>query len=112
MDELPLYVSKRTAKSLWPEYRIYSDRVELQCWTAFHTLVIPAAQIGKIEVRPSALFSVKGITLWGLKLDYCDLCRHVLLTKKSGFMKGVVFAPDDPEKFVSVCHAIIPDNYC
>jgi hypothetical protein len=110
MDESPLYVSKRTAKSLWQEYRIYRDRVELQCWTLFRTFIIPIEEIERIEVRPCALFSVKGMTLWGLKLDYCDLCPHVLLRKKSGIMKGVAFAPDDPEKFASLCHTLMSGN--
>ena len=108
MNDSPIYISKRTLKSLGQEYRIYRDRVELQCWILLHTIVIPASEIGKIEVRPSAA-SLRGITSWGLKIDLCDSCRHALLKRKSGIMKPIAFSPDDVEKFVAVCQSIIPE---
>jgi hypothetical protein len=107
MNGALVYISKRTAKSLWQEYRIYRDRVELQCWIALHTLVIPAGEILKIKVRPSLFSGQKGFT-WGVKLDNCNFCRHVLLIKKSGLFKRIGFSPDDPEKFVAVCQSIMP----
>lgn len=107
MNDIPIYVSKRTAKSLWQEYRIYRDRLELQSWFLFHTIVVPANEIQAVEVRP-ALFTGPGGAVWGIKLDNCNLCRHVLLIKKSGLFKRIGFAPDDPEKFVAVCQSIMP----
>ncbi len=107
MNGTPLYISKRTARSLWQEYRIYRNRIELQCWLALHTLVIPASEILKIEVRPS-VFSGRKEFIWGVKIDNCDLCRHVLLRRKSGILKRIGFSPDDPEKFVAVCQSIMP----
>jgi hypothetical protein len=107
MNDMPIYTSKRTAKSLWQEYRIYRDRLELQCWIALHTLVIPANEILEIEVRPSVFSGRKGF-IWGVKIDNCDLCRHVLLRRKSGIMKRIGFSPDDPEKFVAVCQSFMP----
>jgi hypothetical protein len=107
MNGALVYISKRTAKSLWQEYRIYRDRVELQCWIALHTLVIPTGEILKIKVRPSLFSGQKGFT-WGVKLDNCNFCRHVLLIKKSGLFKRIGFSPDDPEKFVAVCQSIMP----
>jgi len=60
--EQPIYVSRRTAASLWQEYRIFSDRLELQSWILFHTLLIPANEILDIEVRPSVFSGRMGFT--------------------------------------------------
>jgi len=106
MNETPLYRSKRTLKSLGQEYRIYPDRLELQSWLLFHTIVVPRDEIQDVEVRPSA-FRWKGIT-WGIKIDNCDLCQHVLLTKTRGFCRCIGFSPDEPEKFVEICNTILP----
>jgi hypothetical protein len=109
MNDTPIYISKRTAKSLWQEYRVCRDRLELQSWFLFHTMVIPAGEITSIEVRPSIFSGSRGI-IWGIKLDNCNLCRHVLLTKKTGLFKRIGFSPDDPEKFVAVCKSILPNG--
>jgi hypothetical protein len=103
MNDTSFYKSKRTAKSLWQEYRIYRDRLELQSWLLFHTVVVPANEIQAVEVRPSGL-------IWGVKLDNCNFCRHVLLTKKSGFFKRIGLSPDEPEKFVEICKSILPNG--
>ena len=105
--EPPIYVSRRRPASLWQEYRIYPDRLELQSWLLFHTVVIPANDILEIEFRPSAFSWRKGFT-WGIKLDMTDLCRHVLVRKKSGFWKCLAFTPEDPDEFVRVCKSILP----
>ena len=107
MNDTPIYISKRTGKGLWQEYRIYPDRLELQAWVLFHTVVIPVREIRSIEVRPSFFGGRKGFT-WGVKIDNCDLCRHVLIQRTSGFFKRIAFSPDDPEKFVAVCQSIMP----
>jgi hypothetical protein len=99
--EQPLYVTRRTPASLWQEYRIFSDRLELQSWILFHTVVIPANEILGIEVRPSVFSGSKGLT-WGIKLDNADLCRHVLVTRKTGFFKRIAFTPEDPDEFVRI----------
>lgn len=62
MNNTPLYTSKHTVKSLWQQYRIYRDRLELQSWFLFHTFVEPAKEIQTVEVSLSGL-------IWGLKLD-------------------------------------------
>jgi hypothetical protein len=105
--EPPIYVSRRTPASLWQEYRIYSDRLEVQSWILVHTVVIPANEILEIEVRPSAFSGRKGI-VWGIKLDMTDLCRHVLIRRKSGFWKCLAFTPDNPDEFVRVGKSILP----
>ena len=100
-----LYVSKRSGKSLWQQYRIYSDRLELQSWIFFHTLTVPTKEIQEIEVRPSVWTGTRGIT-WGVKIDNCDFNRHVLLTKRAGLFRRIGFTPDDPGRFVEVCRSI------
>jgi hypothetical protein len=107
MPPIPLYTSKRTAKSLWQEYRIYPDHLELQAWVLFHTIILPCDNIQTIEICPEGWRGFKGMTL-GVKIDNCDLCRHVLLTKKTGLFKGISFTPDDPGKFVEVCISVLP----
>jgi hypothetical protein len=107
MNDTPLYTSKRTVKSLWQQYRIYRDRLELQSWFLFHTVVVPADEIQAVEVRPSAFSGQKGFT-WGIKIDNCDLCRHVRLTRQSGFFKRIGFSPDNPEEFVETCQSVFP----
>ena len=104
--EQPLYVSRRTGASLWQEYRIFSDRLELQSWILLHTIVIPAREILEIEVRPSVFSLRKGFT-WGIKLDNSDLHRHVLGRRKTGFWKRLAFTPDNPDEFVRICQSII-----
>ena len=101
MNDRLIYSSKRTGRSLWQEYRIYPDRLELQSWFLFHTLVVPANEIQAIEVRPAGL-------IWGVKLDNCNFCRHVLLTKKSGWFRRIGFSPDDPDQFVTLCQSTLP----
>ena len=107
--EPPVLVSRRTPASLWQEYRIFSDRLELQSWILFHTIVIPAREILEIEVRPSAFSLRKGFT-WGIKLDNSDLHRHVLVRRKTGFWKRLAFTPDNPDEFVRVCRSIMLDG--
>jgi hypothetical protein len=83
-SEEPFYVSPRSSRSIWQEYRIYPDRLELQCWVAFHTLVIPAEEIIEIEVRPpiviADLFRGKSFLYsFPLKIDGADGHRHVAI---------------------------------
>ena len=106
MNETPLYTSKRTLKSLWQRYRIYRDRLELQSWILFHTIVVPAKEIRAVEVRPPVFSGRKGF-VWGIKLDYSDFCHHVLLERKSGLFKRIAFSPDNPEEFVEICKSIM-----
>jgi hypothetical protein len=111
--EPPLYVSPRSGASLWQEYRIYGNRVELQAWTLFHTIVIPANGIVAVEVRPPVvfadLFQRRGFgNTFALKIDMADIRRHVAVRRKSGFIKCIRFTPDHPEDFVRVCESILP----
>ncbi len=106
MAHIHVYTSKPTVRSLWQQYTIYPNRLELQAWVLLHTLVVPIEEIETIEVRPSVFGGGKGIT-WGVKIDNCDFFRHVLLTRKSGFFKRIAFTPDHPERFAEVCNFIL-----
>jgi hypothetical protein len=116
MNDTPIYISKRTAKSLWQEYRVCRDRLELQSWLLLHTFVVPADEIQTVEVRPPVVladvFRGKGFlfAFWALKIDNADCCRHVAIKRKSGFMKRIRFSPDDAEKFVEICKSILPNG--
>lgn len=71
-DELPLYVSRRSFRSLGQQYRIYTDRVELGFFGFKKT--IAGADILDGEVRPRTvigdLFRGKGLAAaFALKLD-------------------------------------------
>ena len=72
MNGTPLYASKRTAKSLWQQYRIYRDRLELQSWILLHTVVLPIDEIQAVKLRPSVLGGLLGFT-WGMKKDFRDM---------------------------------------
>jgi len=106
MKETPLYTSTRTIKNLWQRYRIYKDRLELQSWLLFHSIIVQRNEIQAVEVRPSVFSGRKGFA-WGIKMDNSDLCRHVLLERKSGLFKRIAFSPDNPERFVEVCKSIM-----
>jgi hypothetical protein len=106
----PIYVSERSARNLWQDYRVFPDRVELQCWMLLRTFVIPAEDILDVEVRPP--LSIRDISpekvrlkrhWWALKLDWSDFCEHVEIHRKSGVLKYIRFTPDDPESFVAAC---------
>ena len=99
MNHQPIYISKKSGKNLWQEYRIYPDRLELQSWFLLHTVVLPADEILDVHVRPPGF-------MWGIKLDNCNFCRHVSIWKKSGLFKTLAFSPDDPDKFVELCKAM------
>ncbi|HXE43295.1 MAG TPA: hypothetical protein VN516_09750 [Candidatus Baltobacteraceae bacterium] len=103
----PVYSSRRLAVNLWQEYKIFSDRLELQSWILFRTIIVPAHEIVKIEIRPSIFGGFKGFT-WGIKLDSTDLHRHVLIRREQGFFKNIAFTPNNPEEFVRICKSIAP----
>jgi hypothetical protein len=103
----PLYVSKRSFKNLWQAYRVYLDRIELQCWIALHTLKIPVREITEIQVRSPFSFldlfrGKASLSFRGVKNDLCDSYRHVVITRKSGFFKRIAFTPDNPDEFADI----------
>lgn len=103
MSEKPVYVSLCTARSLWQEYSIYSDRVELK--THLGTLVVPFSEIENVEVRESDLKGLMRGELQlknfrpALKLDWANFSEHVVIDKSDGKIHRILFTPDDPAGF-------------
>lgn len=109
-SEQPLYVSARSFRNLWQEYRIYTDRIELKSF--FGRKIIPAGDIIDIEVRPRMVIGdlFRGKTFkesLALKLDLADLYRHVAIHRRSGWLKYIRITPDDPETFVRIGKSIM-----
>jgi hypothetical protein len=109
----PLYVSAKSFKNLWQEYRIYGDRIELE--SCFGRKVILAGDILDVEVRPPLvigdLFRGKGFKeSLALKLDLADLYPHVAIHRSSGWFKHLRITPDDPDTFVKICRSIMSDS--
>ncbi len=103
-----IYVSPSATRSLWQEYRVLPDRIELQCKVALHTLVIPVDEIVDIQIRPPLVFTdlfrgKRFAYAFPLKIDWADVSRHVAIEKKSGLMKHIRFTPENPDKFVEAC---------
>ena len=103
MNDEPLYTSRSTAKSLWQEFRLYDDRIEFD--THFGMMVVPLAHIERVDVSES---EVKGLVKGdlhlkdfrpALKLDWSNFVEHVVLDKNKGYVRRVLFSPDDPEAF-------------
>ncbi len=104
MNETPIYISNCTKKSLWQKYEIFGDRVELHTWVG--NFKIPFDQIEKAEVLPPVLKSfrlhLKNCLPVGLHLDAVDFKEHILLDKKEGVVRHVLFTPEDPAEFKRV----------
>ncbi len=103
MNNTPQFVSKNTARSLWQEYRIYEDRLEFD--TLAGQMTIPFEQIEKITLSES---DIKGLFKGNLhlkdfrpalKLDWANFLEHVVLDKNTGFIRRILFTPEDPEAF-------------
>ncbi|NOY23228.1 MAG: hypothetical protein GXO70_06940 [Acidobacteria bacterium] len=103
MSENLVYTSKSTVKSFWQEYRIYANRVEFA--TKFGLMVVPFEHIEQATVSES---DVKGLLKGdlklknfrpALKLDWANFLEHVVLDKSEGYIRRVLFTPDDPERF-------------
>jgi hypothetical protein len=111
-NRTPLYVSKRSFKNLWQEYRIYLDRIELQCWIALHTLKIPVREIADVQVRSPFSFwdllrGKASFSLRGMKIDQSDLYRHIAIKRLSGLAKYIVFTPDNPDEFADIINMLV-----
>ena len=98
MKVYPTYVSRACAKSLWNEYRVYEDRVELKSWLLFRTFVITYEDMILIALFDPPVIKSK---FWALKLDWADFNEHVGIERKSGKMKKIRFTPNDPKEFIA-----------
>ncbi len=111
----PDYISKSSARSLWQEYRVYPDRLELQFRVFLTTLKIPAEKIVDVKVVSPVLKNREKqkfmAWFWGLFLDWAAFKRHVLIETRSYFARYVHFTPDDPDKFVSACTSMLESSH-
>lgn len=105
----PLYVSEPTAKSLWQEYRLYADRIELDSHL-FGTVTVPLDDVKNVALRPKIVIFDVFRGDYGLaelmrspKLDTADLHQHVAIEKETGFWRQFRVTPDDPEAFAAAC---------
>ena len=114
MSETPAYTSKSTVKSLWQEYRVYDDRVEFD--TLFGQMTVPFEHIERVDVSES---EVKGLLRGdlhlkdfrpALKLDWANFLEHVVLDKRKGCIRRVLFTPDDPAAFKSALNEALSRN--
>lgn len=97
LADIVLYESKGSPRSLWNDYRIYRDRIELQARMALTTFVIRKDDLVAIDVyRPPVLITAP----FALKLDLADLFKHVGIRRRSGLFKQLRFTPSDPHEFV------------
>jgi hypothetical protein len=105
MGDEAIYTSKSTAKSLWQEFRLYDDRIEFD--THFGMMVVPLAHIERVDISES---EVKGLLRGdlhlkdfrpALKLDWANFVEHVVLDKNKGYVRRLLFTPDDLEAFKS-----------
>ena len=103
MNKPPVYTSNCTRKSLWQKYEIFDDRVELHTWVG--NFKVPFDTIEKAEVYPPVLKSLRMHLRncpIGLNLDSVDFKEHVVLDKKKGLIRHLLFTPEDPAEFKRV----------
>ena len=111
MSEAPIYRSESTVKSLWQEYRIYDDRVELD--THFGRMTVGFEHIERVDVVESDVagllrgdLQLKGFRP-ALKLDWANFVEHVVLDKSSGLVHRLLFTPEDPAAFKGALDAAL-----
>ena len=108
-NDIPLYESAPTKKSMGNKYSIYPDRIELKCRFPFvtKTLVIKKDDLISIETYKPPVIRT---TFRALKLDFADLKEHVGIIRKNGFFKQLRFTPENPKEFVSKVKEILGDT--
>lgn len=110
----PRYTSKSTVRSLWQEYRIYGDHLELD--THFGVVEVPFDAIERVEAKPSDL---KQLVTRGdlqlkdfrpaLKIDWANFQEHVVLDKDEGWVRRILFTPDDVSVFIRELEKALED---
>ncbi len=109
-NDSPIYVSEKSGKNLWQDYRVFPDRIELRCWIVFKTFVIRAEDIVDVKIRPT--FSLLDLLRANikfhvaLKLDLADMYEHVEIHRKAGLFKYLRLTPDSPANFVAACRSV------
>lgn len=100
-----LYVSPSTIKSLWQEYRVFPDRVELS--TLFGVMTIPFDKIERLSERKPLLTQLATGEIFcrefrpGLKIGFADFADHVEIDRSDGLLlRRVLITPADPSAFI------------
>jgi hypothetical protein len=92
-----LYCSKPLPRNLWQTYKIYPDKLELQCRVLFHRIVIKKDILSITLCEPGWDFS----KWWVLNFDFCPFYQHVLIKCRSRLWgKYMRFTPDNPKAFI------------
>lgn len=110
-DEKPLYVSRPTVKSLWQEYRLYADRLELEMHL-WGPITVPLSDIKDVSERPAGVvfdvfrgdYGLKDL-MRTVKLDLADLNRHVTIEKETGTWRQFRLTPEDNAEFIRQVNA-------
>lgn len=114
MSKALQFVSKRTFKSLWQEYRIYKNRIEFG--TLLGILTVPFEEIERIDVAGSEakrllkgdlmnLMNFRNVAT--LKLDWASFFKHVVIHKSTGKFRRILFAPEKPVEFKTALQSAI-----
>ena len=110
----PRYTSQSTIRSLWQEYRIYGDHLELD--THFGVIEVPFDAIESVDAKPSdlkQLMTQGDLQLRGfrpaLKVDWANFQEHVVLDKNEGLVRRILFTPDDVSAFNSELNKAIEE---
>jgi hypothetical protein len=112
-SEPPLYASRPCLKSVWQEYRIFPDHLELDLHL-FGTIRVPLEDVTRVSVRPPGVifdvvrgdYGLKDM-LRTLKLGWADLTEHVSVERETGIFRQFRLTPEDPAEFVRQLEAAI-----
>jgi hypothetical protein len=104
MEDNLIYSSVGTLKSLWSDYKIFSDRLELH--SIFCNLTIPFENIEKFTKEESDLEElIKGHLHLknfkpALKLDFANFQEHIVIDKTDGLIHRILFTPENIDEFM------------
>jgi hypothetical protein len=113
MNETPLLKSKCSLRTLWQEYMIFANRIELH--THVGIVKVPLSAIERIEVLGPVL-NFKNLALhlknfrFPIKIDMATLHEHILLDKSNGIIHRLLFTPEDPEEFKRVVESLLANS--
>jgi hypothetical protein len=114
MDDKLIYSSKGSLKSLWSEYNIYSDKLELK--SIFTNLTIPFENIESFTKAESDLEELIHGHLHlknfkpALKLDWANFQEHLVVDKTDGIIHRILFTPDNIDEFMEALSKAV-NNY-
>lgn len=114
-SDAPRYVTKPTAMSLWQEYRVYADHLELDS-VPWGTVRVPFDDLKAVAIRPPLVvfdffrgdYGAKELSRTA-KLDLADLAEHIAI-EKNGFWKQLRITPNDPARFKREVDAAVAEH--